>query len=97
MNTNFDPLMEPRIIRTHWEDLPKRLTNRFQRIFTSATNHDGSYIPNYQTITFLGEMAVVSGLVGTVVSVYFQSYEHLPQCLGNIAFGAFAIGKGLYR
>lgn len=95
MNTNFAPDITIRFPEIPEGDLPKRLTDRFQRIFTTAIDGNAEPTPNYQTLTVLGELAVVSGLAGTVASYYFQSHQYLPECIINIALGTIAIGRGL--
>jgi hypothetical protein len=91
MNINFAPFTEPRS-RTHWVDFPTRMTDRYNRIFTSAIDNE---VPlNYRTLIVLGGFALVTGVVGTVASYYFQSDEYLSECLGNIAVGVIVIGRG---
>lgn len=76
-------------------DFPTKMTDRFQRIFLEATDNEESRTSNCQTLMVLGGFAMVTGLVGTVASYYFQSSQYLPECLGNMIIGAVAIKHGL--
>lgn len=97
MNINFDPLGEPRVLTPPFKDFPTRMTERFHRIFFETIGNEEPRAPNYQTLIVLGNFAVVTGLVGTVASYYFQSSEYLHESLGSIAAGAVALGRSYYH
>lgn len=97
MNTNFIRDMTTGIFAISEIDLPQRLTDRYSRIFISAIANENAPASNYQTLKILGGFALVTGLVGTVASIYLQSTNYLSQCLTNVAVGSLAFRKSLHR